>query len=243
MNSATYIYLNTSDAVNGTTNPADALFQLSFENRGDNKSFVSLEQATIPLTQSPVNSNNNTLVLEENIGAATTTVTLSNQAYTGGELAVELKSKLDAASGLNTFTVTYNGGTKKITIVASSTNFRFASSSTALKVIGFAANESYATTHVSSSVVRLDGSLYYDIISSFSSRNVSSDGRSNVLARIPLVAAFGSVQTYQLQNDSRVEVRNRDLDIISVYLTDDEGRRVSLPEFSDISYVFKLSVA
>lgn len=238
--STTFIYLDSKDSID-KTNPAQSRFLLNFQNYSNHKGYISLEQFTVPITQSPVNSNNNVLELQENNGASTVLVTLSEKSYTGAEIATELKTKLDAASGAgNTFTVTYANSTKKLLITADTTNFNFGANSTALKVIGFTSSTSYTSSRTSENVVRLDGSVYYDIVSSLSSRNISSNGRTNILARVPIFAGFGSVQSYQHSNESAIQIFNQDVDVINLTIYDDEGNIVQLPENSDVSYVFRL---
>lgn len=240
--SSTFIYLDTKDCID-PSNPAFARFLLNFQNYSNHKGFISLEQLTIPITVSPINSNNNTLELIENSGATTATVTLSEQSYTGAEIATELKTKLDAASlSGNIYTVSYNSNTKKLTIAASANNFTFGANSTALKVIGFTLTPTtYSASRTSENVVRLDGSSYYDIVSSLSSRNISSNGRTNILARVPIFAGFGSVQSYQHTNDSAIQIFNQDVDVITLSIYDDENNLVQMPEGSDIAYTFKLT--
>lgn len=239
----TYIYLNSVDAVD-SFNPADSRFAINFFNYGDAKTIVGLEQTIIPLVVPPVSSSNNVLILEEDNGAHTNTITLDQQGFSGNELAIDLKSRMDSVSGAgNTFSVTYNSNTKKLTIISSGTNWRFQpTGSTGLKVVGFTdQNEAYSVTHVSDSVVRLDGSTYYDLYSSFASRNISSNGRTNILARIPITASFGAVQTYEPAQAYTIPISNRDIDQVSLFLVDDEGNRVIFPQNAHISYVFKLS--
>lgn len=61
-----------------------------------------------------VTSANNSLRI--NPGSGATTITLTAGRYTGSQLATELQTRLDAAGGGNTYTVSYDAGTAKFTI-------------------------------------------------------------------------------------------------------------------------------
>lgn len=62
-----------------------------------------------------VNSANNALRI--NPGSGATTISLTAGRYTGSQLATELETRLDAAGGGNTYTVSYDSATAKFTIL------------------------------------------------------------------------------------------------------------------------------
>ena len=99
------LYLNSADAID-PTNPSVStwsvaeIFKISAANR------LSLVSVTFPNAVYAVNSNNNSIVFQEDNTAVSFTATLTNGIYSGSTLAAELKVALDASVGsANTYSV------------------------------------------------------------------------------------------------------------------------------------------
>ena len=119
-NESTLLFLSTRDAINPKT-PNDATFILNgaIATNIDDYS-LSVQSIEIPNLRYPINDFTNKVYFSENVGPVLT-ATLTNQNYTGSQLATELGVQMTVASTApETWTGTYNSQTKKITIVGAS---------------------------------------------------------------------------------------------------------------------------
>jgi hypothetical protein len=231
--SSNYLYLNTKDAIN-PNEPSIAswsmpeIFKISATNR------ISLIGASFANAVYPVNSNNNSIVFQEDNTAVNIAATLTPGIYTGSSLATELKAALEA-NGANTYTITYSSATLKLSIATSGTNIKFVSGS-ALRVIGFEAL-GFISAPTGSFPVRLDGSQYIDLISSIDSANISTSGR-NILARIPIGVSVGSLVVYENPLDVGISFDPKNISSIDIRLSDDQGNLWLLPSNCQANYTF-----
>jgi hypothetical protein len=178
------------------------------------------------------------VILLEDGNAAEFTATLTPGSYTATQIAAELKTQLDAA-GANTYTVTYDDKTLKLTITTSGTSLKFGSTSTALKIIGFPATTSFAASQVSSYPIRLDGSQYLDLICSLPANNIVS-GNVPVYHRIPLNVSFGSVLFYSPNYEVALPLKSDAVITVDLRLVDDDGNAFVMPANTNIQYIFKM---
>ena len=236
---SSYLILNTKDSY--TNEPSNAGFNLSNFSESNFYSKISLKNVIIPNTVYPVNSNYNTVVFEEDGSATDIPCTLTPGTYTASEMATELKTRMDAA-GSNTYTVTYDANTFKLTIATSGTSLRFTSDTTAHRILGLDTSVStFASSVTSAYPIRLDGTQFVDIITSIPSSNILSDSRP-VFARIPVTGGFGEIVFYE-HPDSQDWLPFRPDNIISldIRLVDDQGNAFVLPSNSEVQYTFRLS--
>src|SRR4051794_41131389 len=91
-------------------------FTINFNKTFYNIDKLRLEYFQCPLTIYNINNNNNIVTFKES--GVTKQATLTNGNYTGSQLADQLASKLTTASGVSTFTVTYDSKTWKLTLVS-----------------------------------------------------------------------------------------------------------------------------
>lgn len=241
MVNSNYLYLNTRDNKAGTRN-YDATFNLKLPENLDNTScYVSVESVSFPNSVYAVNSNYNTLELTDAGGSDT--ITLTQQNYSGVQLATELQTQLNASGTLSgTFTVSYDTQTFKLTI--SSTAAFTIDGGTALHIIGVSSvPTTSSTSYTSDSVVRLDGTMYIDLVSSLASRSYSTtDERSNVLFRIPVDSAVGNVITYRnTSEENRIKVNTTSLKTAQFRLFDDRGNVFLLDNNSHVSYTIRFT--
>jgi len=233
-----YLILNTDDSF--STEPHNASFNISQFNESHFFSKIALIEINVPNIVYPINSNNNTLVFEEDGAATDFTATITPGAYSASELATEIKSVMDAA-GANTYTITYNSITFKYTVATSGTSLRFTSDTTAGKVIGVeVSNNSFASSITSDYPVRLDTSQYIDIQCSIPSNNITSDSRP-IYKRVPLRVAFGELLYASWEPDDYLPLRVGSIVSLDLRLTDDAGNAWVLPRNASVQYTFRLS--
>ena len=242
VNESSLLFLNTKDSVSPST-PYNTTFVLngSVVSNFDDYS-LTFQSMEIPNLRYPVNRFNDVVYFKEN-GGATITTSLTNQTYTGTELAVELASKLTASSGVaETYTGTYNQQTKKITITAGGfTGLSFVDGdNNSNTVTGFAAGPILLGGGTATYTVRLDGTSYIDVITNISTDNYSSDKKSNVLFRIPMLQPFGSIVYISNPTDDFLSISTDSIQTLDIRLIDDQGNIFELPSNCNISMTLKL---
>jgi hypothetical protein len=231
------LILNTDNSY--TNEPHNAGFNLSNYSESNFFSKIALKSVTLPNLVYPVNSNNNSVVFEEDGSATDFTATLTPGAYSASELATEVKTRMDAA-GANTYTVTYDTNTYKYVITTSGTSLRFTSDTTASKVIGVDTSvTTFAASVTSAYPLRLDGSQYLDLIVSLPSSNITSDNKP-IFQRIPLTASFGEVLFWQAYTLIPIPFRAQNVISLDIRLLDDAGNSFEMPANSSIQYTFML---
>lgn len=220
------LYLDSRNSI--TNDPADCSFNLGLGSLLFNSSgmSISVESFMYPNLEPNVNSKNNLIVFQENGVATDISLTLSEGYYTGTGLSSELQTQLNA-EGSNTYSVSYNSITGRLTItVTSGTSIKIIGDSELLGII----EGNFQASITSDLPVRLDGSLYVDITSNLHTSNVTSDGVRNVLKRVPLSVNPQQILFYTNPNDSdSMIVTGGSLDTIQIRLVDDKGFKIILP--------------
>lgn len=239
-----YLYLNTKDCID-PTEPHIALFQIQGSINEFNVSKLVLEAVDLNNAQYPINRYNNTLVFEEKSAASTVTLTIDPNLYTGTQMASYLTTQMTAQSLQgNTYSVSYDSQSKKLTFDVTPNNFRITSASTCLSELGFPSTGmgSAVLLKTSDYVVNLNGSKYIDVISNLSNRSFSSDQKSNRLVRIPISVGFGELISYQSQSsDNYIRIgNNADMSNLELRLLDDKGNPYVINPNNPISYVFSI---
>jgi len=237
-----FIYFDSRNA-SDPSEPSIAVYNLNMRLNTYSHTHVQLSDISFANLVYPINSNNNTLVLEENAASSTTTFTITSQNYTGSQFATELSSILSAGTGEGTvYTASYDSQTKIITITTDGNDFRITSASTCLDEIGLYTEMSSAqTTHVMPYPVRLDGSEYVDIISNIRVNNINTSGRTTILARVYLDAPYGSLITWSNVTDDSLPFFSSDFSSIELRLIDSKGNLFSLPPVAQVAGSLKLS--
>lgn len=252
------LYLDSRDCVNANE-PHRAQWSIPSLELSDLVQYkIRVESFTLNNVVYPVNRFYNKMTFEEDDGKATDTytITLTNQDYTGSQLATEIASQMTTASTASlgfTYSGSYNSQTKKITITLTDglpNTFRFTTptlSNNAYRIAGFTSagitGQILAVTQTSNSVIDLAGTKYLDIISrSLSTGNVSSSGTSSVLVRIPVSADFGSVLFYQNDNPEALTLRNDNLENVDIQVRDDEGNPYELDSNHHVSLVIQFTL-
>ena len=248
MSSAQLLFLDSNNATQIGETPSDLIFSLNF-NTGNNMSnyALSIQSVTFPNAVYPITDDNNKVYFKED-GGGTLTATLSNQNYTGSQFAIELATQLDAeslASGLGrTYTVSFNSNTDKLTISAGDlpNTIQFVSGLNDVNLeAGFDPNQSALNQYVGAYPINLSGSAYVDVQADISTQNYSSNGKSNILERIPIDSNYGSIIIYQNTTDDYIRLNESSISTIEIRLLNDKGALYELPKNANVSFVIKLS--
>lgn len=234
---STQIFLNTNDS-STPDSPSDAYFNLNLGLNEELTSYIRLDRVTFANTVYPIRSVNNSIVFTEGGGDLTATIT-ADRIYTGSQIATEIATQMTSAGG-DTYTGSYDSNTKKITISSDGT-FNITSSTTCLRELGWVAFSTAVSSYTSAYPVRLDSTSYVDIIGNFTSRNISSNGYSNILARVVVDQNFGTNIHYVNYSQDMLPLNSYELDSFHLRLQDDQGRLFTLPPNSPVNYVFTLS--
>lgn len=234
------IYLNSRDKSFGSA--SDFEFQTNINNIVRNTGFqIRLEEFTMPFLEYGVNSKNNSLIFEENGNAADIVCSITPGYYTASEFIALLETALQL-NGANTYIITYNTNTKKITISAGVDTFRFVSGNL-LDVIGFVPQTSFSSISTGSHPINLAGSLFVDIYTNLITNNFSIGVRPSgtLLARIPCNAEYGELLDYvNDMNHSFTVLNDESINNLAISLYDDKGRLLDLPENCYASLVLSL---
>lgn len=174
-----------------------------------------------------VDSTNNKIYFNENSSNKTATITPGY--YTVSTITTAVKSALDTASGgYNTFTVSIDSATKKMTFSASN-NFSFVFTSeltpynTAHDILGIGyRNTTAATSYTATNIVNLgDPMSVYINIDAADNQFMSASNDVFGCIFVPLVKVYGEVieinqlnypQTIKIKHTNRLRIQIRDAD-------------------------------
>lgn len=175
--SSTSILINTANRENfETTNAGDCRLVLSSTLSQGRYAVVG---GQIQNTVYTVTSALNTLVYVDN-SAATRTVTITAGYYTGATLISALKTAMDTASNPQTFTLTLDTATQKITFTSAS-NFSITyASSTIAPIIGLRADKATGTSAVMDTTINLTHSFNGAFIEISEAQDKGNDLKNNV---------------------------------------------------------------
>jgi len=239
-----FIFLDSQNSIDNSGNPADSEFTINLNFDSYSNPYISLEEICFQNLNYPINSNYNTIIIEEN-GTSTISVNLTQQNYDGNSFATEIASKLNTASveGI-TYTCSFDTNTRKLTLSADGANtYQILTGTSCLRELGLNLPQTAAVNNAEfPHPVRLDGSHYIDVISNIPVNNISSSGRTNILARIFLTAPFGSLQTFENSNTDKIRFNSQHFSSISLRLVDDRNNLFLLPDNADVSYTLKLTI-
>lgn len=241
------LLLNSRDAVTPNATNDEMQFQINSARMNLLHGFsMTLVSAELPNGVYPLNSFYNTIAVSEAGGAAATiTATITASNYTGATLAAHLKTILDAASvaqgNSETYTVSYDSATKKLTFSATG-NFAFvAVANSAYEALGITTlGGSTASPVVADYPINISGSAYVDLASNFHVQNWNSTSTSNIIARIPLSGAFGDVINVSFPESLPLVVSGPSISDLHLRLLDDQGNPWRLPPNFHLSLVFRI---
>lgn len=204
---------------------------------------VSLESCQFYNLEYPINQYNNVIQFREaNDDGTTYSTTLTAGNYSGSELATEIESKLNSATGnAYTYTVSYNNNTGIFTIggLLLPDTFKIVLIN---EIFGIDVMSSFAVSKTGKRPAILAGVRFVDILfpSLISANMTNNPNNLGIMKRIPLDYSWGSLITYEQQeSDQSVIIQKEYLNNIRVQVRRPDGFYYLLPDNSYISIVLK----
>lgn len=158
---------------------------------------VRVLSLTLPISFYNISSRNN--IVYFSVGATPYVATLTEGNYDASTMAVELKARMDAASG-SVFTVVPSTATGKFTVSVAAGTFRFTfgtnTSSSAGPSLGFTLDGTLAASQVGDSVMQLNYPARVYLTIETLSINSYVSGIQNCIMAIPVTGEFGDTITY-----------------------------------------------
>ena len=240
MSKSFHIYLDSRDRTTGSI--TDSSYTLQTPQVSANLLAVSVESVIIPNLEYSINSHNNKLYFKEN-GGSLLTANIATTNYTGTQLATEIQTKMNAIGTLN-YTINYDSQAKTLefsVILPDTFQLIFDEPNSISSVIGFQADSPIGAFIESEFPIRIDGAEYVDLVMSGTrTENIHSSGRSNTLARIPILEQFGGVVYYLNPNNHNFAEISKDLFYrIRLSFIKPNGRIFELPDTAHISVVLR----
>ena len=204
---------------------------------------VSVDSVTFYNSEYPINSYNNVIQFREALDDVTTySATLTPGNYSGSELALEMQTQLNSATGnAYSYVVTYNNNTGKITIAGLLLPdvFKIVSIN---EIYGIDVMTGFSVTTTGSNIAILAGVEYVDLcLPSLISGNMSNNlNEYGLMKRISLDYPWGSLITYnQMESDQSVIIQKEYLDNLRIQLKRPDGQYYGLSDNSYLSVVLK----
>lgn len=224
------VFLNSKEKSFGTT--SDFEINLNLNNVIQNNGFqISVSNFTMPLLEYGISSKNNLLVFQENGSATDKLAIIDPGSYDSSSFMTALTLALEAA-GSNTYSVTYNSNSKKITIDASPSTFKLINSSM-LDAIGFEQMTSFSTAASSTNPINISGTTFIDIYTNLITNNYTPGNKQQgaLLCRAPVNVSFGGLIEYNDYNSHYFDVLNDEsISNLNIALYDDKGQLLELPD-------------
>jgi len=247
LSNSSFIYLNSKDSISG---PSSTDFQIILPEYNYQRGLVSVSVEGVHFfnAQYPIYNGNNVITYYENAGSLETQ-TLTPGSYTATELTALLKTTLELGASGNTYNITYNNNTKKLTLeVTSGTSIQFDWTQTSFpaeSVIGFGnVTITNPIAQVAANPVNLSGELYVDLeLTGWSNNNIMSGRTSNsILHRLPLDVTYGTYVNFQatMENDF-VYLSDEQLMTVQIRLLNPNGTVYDLPSTMDVSVVLRVA--
>lgn len=244
---AQFLFLDSDHASKVSEGPSDIIYNLNF-NTGNNMEgyAISLQSVMLPNLVYPINKNNQNIYFKED-GGATISFALDENNYTGTQIATELQSKLNANTGLGrVYAVSYSTQTRKLTTTETgglpNTIQYVDGSKNAYVELGINSSKGAATIYTHSYPVDLSGTEYVDLQTDITTSNYSSNGKTNILERVPMSVSFGEIMTYQNTTDDYIRLNEDSISSLEIRLLDDKGNLWDLPGNAQVAFVFKLAI-
>lgn len=231
--------------------------QLKFSQKESKSYYLRIENIQIPKSYYDIDSNFNVFQVIETDGVTphTLTITIDVGNYTITELLTELESALDSASSSsgdsNTYTLSYDDITNKVTIrydggtSTSVTIDTIANGSTLNQLIGFGKEDTTTITGQDNTTVLSDGvdstapncvdlhtKSYIVLETSITSNNYyNKDRQLHVGARVPMLVDRNEVQYFSNHEGHKTLINNKGpISTIGFRLLDEYGNQIDLCE-------------
>ena len=217
-----------------TTNTVDTHVYPSYIEKN---SKVRIQSIVVPLSWYHINVNNYTLHFRDNAIDYVCLLTPGN--YNISDICIELKTRMDAASA-ETYTVTYNNSTGKLTIACTGNyELLFSQSPDLAYILGFLPGDTFiAASNTSRYPVKLNAQ-YITLISE-NIEPISLNGAiSNKIAIIPITkSVYTTQETIYCDIDMDIVLYNK-LKIIKLYFEDEFGYII---EFNQSRFFITLEI-
>ncbi len=241
------VFTDTKDRINLSVNSGTSDYQLNIDSIADRKGKASfhLLSAVIPNVIYPISAArlNNTIYFYEDGSTATTfSAAIADGGYTTTTLAAALKTAMDASAGANTYTITYDSSTLKITIATSGTSVKIITGALSMEnELGVNVSQTFAASYVCAYQVNLAGTSYIDMdIRNYTNLNVGSGNTLSPLYRIPMGVPFGAKLFHQATQNEMIRVHISELRNLTINLYDDKGLIISIPNNHHIGLALKI---
>lgn len=203
-----------------------------------------IKQFLFPYSFYTVNDSNSTIVFNE--GGSNITATLTSGTYNIDQLATEMKTRLDASSGLGrTYTVSYSLTTLKLTITCASSFTVYWSLSLASKLCGFShVTSTSGTSHTGSYPVCLTVPYIHIFSNTLDDcQTFTNNGPTNLVAIVPVEVSPFQIQNYLFpDNDWRQLPKKSMINRISFNFTDQDGANIPWNSHDDYIIVVEFDV-
>jgi len=223
------LFINSADRTSNSASSTD--FEIEFFHRELRFSRFRVRKIVIPKTVYNVDSSNNTVYFND--GTAKTASLTHGSYSTIDQLATEITSKVTTASGIQTYTYTYDTVTGFLTITSSGTSsFTWTSNLELGKMCGFTADTASGTTHTSTQRVNLENRPWLFLTcKQLADQSISSNQNidHSILSVNSISHAHGSVieevfDLYPFQSIGAYQTFNR----LSFRLLDQNGEVIDL---------------
>lgn len=188
---------------------------------------MRLNTLVLPLSYNNVLDTTNTISFGD--GGTSHTATLRPGAYSGTQLADEVARAL-TEKGTQTYTVTFDAITGKLTVTAPGTFKILSSGTTAEKILGLKSDTTPGTTLTFPQPIDLTGVqmalLQIPEVSSAGAVVYAGRESLNVIDAIPITNDLGTVQVFQNHAQEFLDINDQVLSEISVKLLDSSTMKV-----------------
>ena len=211
------IEVDSNDRTKGDINNFEIILKHPVYLNRDRQYFCRIQNIRLPTSFYNIDSNYNTLqVTEDPSGSpATFSVSVDEGNYTINELLVELKTLLDAATlKSNTYTLTIDDTTGKVTITTDTTEFKIIGANSLLnKALGFETNTDYTSgsrSLISPNHISMSTKRYIKINSDITSNNhYSRDFIEPIGVLVPITESRSTIQYFSNSTGYKVKMENK----------------------------------
>ncbi len=242
------VYLDSRDSSNPEL-PYNTSWTLNTSVFSDGPTSIDLMYAMFCNGVTAFTSTSNTIAWTEQASPTVLTVTIDSAAYAGSSLADILSADMTAASlatgQVQTYTVTFDEDTLKMTWTADNTFAFITTSNDAYYQLGVTTLDgAVGLTAVGDQIVRLDGPEYIDIEADIHAlQGLHTSGTAKmILARIPLTVPFGCMLYFEpINRYAKCLYKQLNNATIRISMKYPDGTFFQLPDNCPVSYILKAS--
>jgi len=189
-----------------------------------------IKNVVMPSSFYTIDSRNNKIYFNEDSYLTTTlTATIASGYYTSSTILTAINTALDAVGVSNTYLTTYTTLTNKITITASTEDFRVVSGiNNAYYELGIDTSDLSVlnTIFTPNSQIDLSGVKMVNILSNYLGNLKIANTNFKILTSIVLEESSGSISTYENHDSEYIKVSLNEIQNISLMFYDERMRRL-----------------